>query len=841
MLRVTLKSLLARKLRLLLSGAAVVLGVAFVAGVFVFSDSLTRTFDDLFATVGEGISVTVQADDSVEAAADGGFSAPSVPAEVVDLVRGVDGAAVVEPYVSGPVQLVAADGTAYSSGGAPVFGQSWSDDADLNPFTVTDGRAPEATGEVVLDEPTAEGAGYVLGDTVRYVAAEGPGEAELVGVATFGTSGNIAGAGILSFELDDALRLFSPDGSVETVDVVAADDVDDVELRDRVAAVLPAGTEALTGDQAADEASSDLGEALGFFRTFLLVFAAVALLVGSFLIVNTFNIVVAQRSRELALLRAVGASKAQVRRSVLVEAAVVGLVASVVGLVLGIGLAVGLRALIGAVLGGSLPDTGLVVAPRTVVVALAVGLVVTLLAALLPARRAASVAPVEALRDAALPRTSGRTGPLVGLVLAVGGVLLLVPGLGGNLPLLGLGALGIFVGVALLSPVIAVPLASAIGWTMARGVPGRLGRRNSVRNPGRTATTAAALMVGVALVAAVGVAASSVKASVTDVIDSTFGADLTVQDTSFIGLPPAAGDALAALDEVERADRLRFASLDVDGQDLDVVGVTEGAVGTTVALSSADGDVEALDAGTVDLDVDVAADLGVSVGDTVTLSDGGTSRDLEVVGTYEPNALAGSVLVEASTLAGLDDQRFDAVVLVQRAEDATAEQLRSAVDSVVGAGTEYPQGEVQDRQEFVDSQAGQVDQLLLFINALLALSVIIAVLGIVNTLALSVVERTRELGMLRAVGLSRAQTRRMIRVEAVVVAVFGALLGLLLGTPLGIAVVRALQDQGITELEVPYGQLFAAVVVAGVAGVLAAVIPARRASRVDVLTALRTE
>ena len=832
MLRATLRSLLARKLRLLLSAAAVVLGVAFVSGALVLTDTLGRVFDDLFQSTSQGTDVEVRGRALFEG--DNGTTRAPVPAALVDRLREVPGVAAVTADVVGYAQVVGKDGKAYGSNGPPTFGQNYDADPLTSPYTLRSGGAP-GPGEVAVDARTAEQTGYVVGDRVPVLLPEGQQSFVLAGVFGFGANDNVGGASIAAFEQGLAQRLFAEPGEVMAVRLAAAD-VAPQELRDRIAAVLPPDVEALTGADSAQEQADEVKGFFGFFRTFLLVFAGIALFVGAFLIFNTFTILVAQRQRELALLRALGASKRQVTLSVVAEAVLVGLLASVLGLGLGVAVAKALQALINA-FGGALPSGPLVLAPRTVVVSLATGLVVTVLAALLPARRAAAVPPVAAMRDAAAPERSLRRGTVVGAVLLAVGAAVLGLGLRGDIALVGVGALVCFLGVAALSPLLSRPVARLVGAPLARAVPGRLGRLNAMRNPQRTAATAAALMIGLALVTAVGVLGASAKASVEQVVSDSVGADVIVQGGGFQGFPSAVADVLARTDGVAAVDRVRADQAQLGGRTTVVTAVAPEAIGRGVRLERADGDL-ALAPGRLLLSRTQAETSAAAVGDRLTLRLArGGPREVVVAGTYEDSQLVGPVVLDLASAADGFSSRTDTALLLT-AEDGT--DTAALVAAAKAATVDYPTVQVLDQTAFVADTASDIDVVLSIINVLLALSVLIAVLGIVNTLALSVLERTRELGLLRAVGLGRRQVRRMVTVEAVIVAVFGALLGIAVGSVFGLALQRALADEGLTELRFPVGRLVLFVVVAALAGVAAALLPARRAARLDVLQAIAT-
>lgn len=833
MLHATFRSLLARKLRLLLSATAAVLGVSFVAGALTLTDTLGRVFDDLFAGVHAKTDVQVRG--ALLPGSD--TDRRAVPAAVLPRVTDVPGVARAHGDVQGYAQLIGRDGKAYSTGGAPALGIDYDTDPRTSTFTVGAGAAPATPDQVALDTSTARSAGFRPGDHVSVQLVDGPHVFTLSGTFSFGSGGSVGGASILAFEPATAVRLLGRPGELSAVTVAAQPGVSQAALRDGVARVLPAGTEAVTGQQAAADDAAGTARALRFFTTFLLVFAGVALFVGAFLIFNTFTILVAQRQRELALLRALGATRRQVTRSVLLESLVVGGVASGLGLGLGVAVALGLRALVNG-FGGTLPDGPLVVTGRTVLVSVVVGVVVTALAALLPARKASAVPPVAAMRDAASPETSLRRTSVAGAVLLAVGVAAVAVGLTGQLALLGVGALLAFLGVAGLSPLLSRPVARVLRAPLARRLPGRLGRLNAMRNPRRTASTAAALMIGLALVSAVSVLGASATTSVRSIVAGALAADLVVQPSGGgEGLSPSVADALARLPEVGQVDRLRQDRAQVADRTAQVTAVPPSALGRTVAVVRASGDVGRLDPRTVLLSERVADRLGVHPGDRVPVRfSRGDAQAFTLGGTYVDNQLVGDYLFDLDVSSRFSG-RLDGADLVLARPGTSAPALRTAVDTATAS---VPTAEVVDRAQFTHQATGQIDTVTNIINVLLLLSILIAVLGIVNTLALAVLERTRELGLLRAVGLGRGQTRRMVTVEAVVVAVFGALLGIAVGTAFGVASQRALVDQGVRELSVPTGRLALYVAAAGLAGVLAALLPARRAARLDVLGAIAT-
>lgn len=847
MLRATMKGLLAHKFRLALTAVAVVLGVAFVAGTLVLTDTIAKAFDDVFATAQEGVDVEVRA----EASEIGGVGEERerIPEELLQDVQRVVGVSRVEGAVTGFAQIVDENGEAVSTTGAPTFGVSWPLYEGFSSLSIREGRPPHTAGEVVIDAATAQKHGFAIGDRVT-VLFEGPQEEfEVVGIAGFGDADNLAGATMAGFDLATAQRVLGAEGRFDSIFVAADEGVRAADLQDRISEVLPQGVEAQTGAAVAAEQADAIKEALGFFNTFLLVFAAISLFVGAFIIFNTFNILVTQRTRELALLRALGASTRQVTVSVLTEAGVVGLAASTVGLGLGILVAGGLRALL-AGFGIDLPSASLQILPRTIVVAFLVGLLVTVVAALAPARRAARISPIAAMRvgDTVRPLDSRRR-LAVGGALVAGGLGLVALGLfgggGSAVQAVGIGVAVTFIGTAMLSPLISRPLARAIGSPLPRlaRLPGKLGRENAMRNPRRTAATSAALMVGLALVGTFLILGSSLKASVGQTIENTLRADYVVQPAggTMSGFTPELGQQLAAAHEVTALSPLRYGQWREEGTDRTawLTGIDPAQVEEVLFLDVAEGAVSALDERGVFVREDEATQRGLDVGDTLRMKFAATGVvPMEVQGVYREGWLVGTYLISIEAYEANYTEHLDSLLFVKTAQTLSPGEARQAIVALQEA---FPGVEVQDQAELRRSQEQQVNSVLGMVTALLGLAILIALLGIVNTLALSVLERTREIGLLRAVGMSRRQVRRMIRWESVIIALIGGVLGLTVGLVFGWALVRALADEGITSFTVPLGQLGIFLLLAGVAGILAAIGPARRAARLDVLRAIAYE
>ncbi|MEU8263939.1 FtsX-like permease family protein [Micromonospora sp. NPDC048999] len=838
-LKISLRSLLTHKLRLVLTIAAVTLGVAFVSGTFVLSDTMGKAFDQLYAGLAKGTDVTVRATAAYTDISTQGQARP-LDESLVERVRQVPGVESAEGGVTGFALMLDKQGEPIQPGGAPTLGGSMATDRNLaGNFSFRQGGAPTRPDEVAIDAATAGKAGYQVGDRLKVVFQDGTGEFTVVGIVGFGETDSLAGATLAAFETHTAQQLLGKAGKVDEISVRAAAGVTPAQLRERIAEILPDDTEAITSQEAADESSKAVRDGLGIFTTILLAFAGVSLLVGSFVIWNTFNVLVAQRRREVALLRAVGATAGQVLRGIVTEAVVIGLASAALGVGAGVGLAVGIRGLLKAI-GVEVPTTTAVVAPRTVVAALVVGVGVTVVAAVVPAWGATRVAPIEALRQAT-PAT-GRIGAprrVVGSVLLLAGAAgLVTAAVVGNQPALaGLSALAAFAGLVTAGPV----LARGMAWLADRGRPGggwRLAARNVGRAPKRAAATALALTIGLAVVCAVSVAASSVKTSVADAVTGGNRADLILAPAGAgSGISASVADVLRERDSGATVVEMRFGAARVNGQNGYVAGLDTAGLSQVADLDIRSGALADFRDGTVLLSSRQAKVLGAKVGDQVTVTFPETGpRTLRVAAVFERESLIGTgYLITLADFASNVTSRLDQSILVTHAAGADRAAAKTAVTEALAA---YPNVKVSDPAELTKDAQASVDQLLGLVTALLLLAVVVAVLGIVNTLMLSVVERTRELGLMRAVGATRRQVRGIIRRESVLMALLGALAGVALGTGAGVALARSLTDEGITTVTVPVATLALYLVVATMVGVLAAVGPARRASRVDVLRAV---
>jgi putative ABC transport system permease protein len=845
MLTATIKGMLAHKLRLFLTASSIVLGVAFLTGTLMKSASKQRAFDHLFESINAGSDVVVRGHvDGPQPAP--GEPRPAVPAALVDAVRAGDGVVAAEGMVEGYALLTDAHGKPIQPPGAPTLGMTLPRNPALRGETeLRSGRAPRAADEVAIDASSFAKSGLSLGDPMRILFRGAPRTFTVVGTVGYGDVDDLGGATAAYFEVGTAQRLLGNTGSFDTVVAKAAEGTTDAELAERIGAVTPAGIEALTGQHVAAEQADVVKGGIRFITMLLSLFAGIALFVSSFIIWNTFSMQVAQRTRELALLRAIGATRRQVQRTILAEAVLIGAAASAVGLLAGVGMARGLVALMNA-FGLSMPSAPLVVETSTIVVGLVVGIVTTVAAAVSPARRATRVLPIEALRDSA-PRDDGFSKPRLGV-----GTLLTAAGLGSigwslagsaDPAVVALGAVAAVLGLMTLAPVFTRPLAALVGRPLtSRGVPGELARQNAMRNPRRTASTAMALVIGLATVATVSVFAASLKASFSDVLSTSTKADLFVLSATpqAIGYSPKVVSIVRGVDGVRTVSPTANGLGVLDGQEAAFTSVDPRTVDQVIDLGMTQGHARDLtDDGMIVKD-DVADAHGWQVGDSVPVELAGRpAGDLEVEGIYPGRGIVNTEFVitgAAHTSYFPDRLEGTAGVVVDEGQDVAAVE-----DRIATALEDQPDATVMDQQEFEGAMASFIDQIMGLITVLLLITVAIALLGIVNTLALSVFERTRELGLLRAVGMTRGQVRAMVRWESVVISVIGAVVGTGLGTGLGMALTRTMADDGIDKTAIPAVQLAIYVVAAALAGVAAAIGPSRRASKVDVLPAVVTD
>jgi putative ABC transport system permease protein len=856
MIGVALKGLAGRKLRAVLTAFAIVLGVAMVSGTYVLTDTIDKAFSNLIAetyaetdarVTGKAVDISFQGETA---------ATPGVPEKLLEDVRALPSVAVAGgTIVDEETMLVDMEGNAIGGDAAFALGLDLNPALErFNPTNLVAGRWPSGPSDTVIDAGTADREGYRVGDTIG-VSAVGPArDFEIVGIAQYGGVDSIGSATFAVFDVPTAQALLEKEGVLDEIFVAAKEGVSPEQLVREIRASLPASVEVMTGTESAQEESAEITAFTDIFRYFLLAFAGIALFVGSFVIFNTLSITVAQRTREFATLRTIGASRRQVLGSVVLEALVIGFVSAVIGLGLGIGLAYGLKVLFAA-FGAELPEVGLVLALRTVIVSLLIGVVVTLLAGLMPAIRATRVPPIAAVREGAeLPKSrlaflTPYTGAaIVALAIALLGYSLFVDDMGTAERLLSLagGCISLFVGAALLSARLVRPLATVLGSPARRlgGAAGKLAQSNSRRNPGRTAATAAALMIGIALVTFVAVLANGMKASNGEAIERQVVADYVV--TSQDGYSPfaaAAGDAVGSAPEARLVSSVRSELGKVAGSGEYVTGIEPGTIAHAYRFQWKDGSnavLPRLGRNGAIIDDGFAERKDLRVGETFPLlTPSGKRLELVVKAIYKPPPfypLLGSVSIAQATFDSLFERPRNLFTFANVPGDPSDGTKRSLDTALAG----FPDTKVQTRAQWIAAQDAEFDSFLAVLYVLLALSVVVSLFGMVNTLVLSVHERTRELGMLRAVGMTRRQTRRMVRHESVITALIGAAVGLPLGVSLA-ALVTAALSQFEVQFSVPVVQLAVFTAVAAVAGVVAAIMPARRAARLNVLEALQYE
>jgi putative ABC transport system permease protein len=847
MSRVALKGLLGRKTRAILTSLAIVLGVAMISGTFVLTDTIENAFNGVFGTAYEQTDVVVTGKEIVK----GSASHPTVPASLLAQVKAQPGVAAASGTLTDTVRLV--DDRGKAIGGKNSEGIGFGVDPAqprFAPIKLTSGTWAKGPDEVVIDAGTAKDDGYAIGDTIG-ATADGPVQRyRITGIGKLGGA-EIGGLTLAAFDVPTAQAVLDKPGVFDEIDIAAKPGVARAQLAREIEALAPATAEVKTSDDQAKDASKEVGSAIGIIRKFLLVFGGIALLVGSFVIFNTISITIAQRTRELATLRTLGATRRQVLRSVMLETLVIGVVASVIGLFGGLGIARGLQALFTAV-GAELPKASTVLSSRTILVSLVVGTFITLLAGLAPALRSTRVSPISAVREGAtLPGTRfARLRPYVAGVVAVLGVAAIANGVfaGGSassiLVSMGAGTVLLFIGVAMMANHLVRPLAALVGRPARSlgGAPGRLAAENSVRNPGRTASTAAALMIGLALVTFVATLGNGLRGAFDDALGKQLRGDYVVSvdsDSDSAVLSTSAGEAVARTEGVAVASSVRSDRARVLGEDTGVVGVDPATITRVYGFTWKEGSdrvLAGLRNGAI-VDEGYAKKHSLEVGSALRMqTPDGTKQTLAVRGIYKVQAeqVLGGVVIDRATFDSTFPQPRDGYTFV-KAEPGSGTQA-----ALARTLARFPDAQLDTKAAYIDTAQKELDTSLMLFYVLLALSVIVSLFGMVNTMILSVFERTRELGMLRALGMTRRQTRRMIRQESVITALIGAALGLPLGVLLAGIVTQGLSDQGI-GFHLPLGPLVVFTAVAAVAGVLAAIPPARRASRLDVLRALQYE
>jgi putative ABC transport system permease protein len=845
MFLIALKSILGRKARLVLTSLAVILGTAFLSGTSIFSATLDRTFNNLFQDVFANIDGYVRSTEVVEGDF-GLIERQRIPAETVQKVLAVPGVADAVPDIQAFARIVGKDGKPIGTEGAgpPTFG-SVAVEFKGALWTIAQGKFPSGPKEVALDESSAEKAGYVVGDTVKVIAQAGSREFTMVGIASYGDVRSPGGATFALFDVPTAAEFLGKPGFVDSILVVGDGTRSDEELANDIDKIFDpsAKVETLTGAEITKEAQDDIGEALSFFSIFLTIFSVIALGVGSFVIYNVFSISAAQRQRENALLRALGASRSQITRSMLIESVVVGLFGSIAGFVGGIGISQLLGVALPA-LGIDLPSGGLVVTQSAVITTIFVGLLVTVLSAILPARRAGKVPPLAAMRATALETNStGRKQLFIGLGFIALGIAIVGAVVGGaDNNFLGFGIVGVFVGTIVIGPNVARPVALFLGRPAAalRGVTGSMARQNAARNPKRTSRTSSPVLIGVALVTAVSALAASINGQISDIFTEQFKGDYAIssQAQGFGGLSPSLAVDISKIDGVKDASGIGTALSKIDNKGRTLTVISPDTIEGNYDIGLINASYSSLDKNGIFISQSLAERDNLSVGSVITVVLGdAVPRDLTVRALYEHDDLAGNRVISREAFAGSTVSSFDFGIYINLEDGADNTAVRAALQKAVD---NYGQGKLLSRDEYIDEQAGQVNQLLGLIYGLLFLSVIIAIVGIIITLLLSVFERQRELGLLRAVGMTRKQVRTTVRWESVITSLLGAVTGIILGIGLGWVIVFALRDQGLSSFQIPIGTTIFIMVMSFLVGVIAAIYPAWRATKVDILSALNT-
>ena len=848
MFKTTIKNLAARKLRLLLTATSVVLGVGFIAGTFVLTDTMNVAYENLFTDATSGVDVYVRAP-GYSMQDMGSSDVPTVPEALLHKVKNTPGVESAEGALSGFAQFIDKAGEPIGgAGGAQTLGTAWTSNEGSG-LVLRAGEAPNSSDEVVIDAQTAETNGFDIGDSVR-VLFEGPVRTfEIVGIAGFGEADSMGGATMAVFDLATAQEVVNKPDGFDSIEVTARKGVADNELVDQLAAALPDQYSVSSAADVAAEQAASLKDSLGFFTSALLAFAAISVIVGAFIIFNTFSIVISQRMREFALLKSLGASGRQVMRYVLLEAGAVGLLASVAGLGAGVGIAAGLKSLL-ATFGVELPSAPLQFLPRTVVVSIAVGTLVTLVASIMPARKAARVSPMAALRDTAAPSVSpSKVRTIIGIVLAVIGMSNVTAGAFMRDGAAGAAGSGVFLIVLaglLLNSAVASRLARWIGAPFARlfGTPAKLAQENAARNPKRTAATAGALMIGLSLVSVVGILGASIKATTERVLNDSVQADYILSSGGAMmlgpGFPHSVVEDVSEIEGVSGLAVLTHGEIETGGKAAEVAAIDARDFKRVVELDVTSGELAALGRNDVIVEAKTAAKRSIDVGDKLPVRFTRTGKKtLEVVAVFEDKGIVNSgYAISHETYMRNFRAHMIEIAIVQVAPGADKSEVGEAIEAAVA---DYPTVEVKDQDAFIDEQAAHIDELFALITALLGLALLISVFGITNTLALSVYERIREIGLLRAVGMLRRQMKAAIRWEAFIVAMIGAFLGVVIGIALGWAIALSLESQGITEFAVPGSTLAVFVLLAGAAGVIASLPPARRAARLNVLEAIATQ
>ncbi len=846
MVRIAWKSLIGRKRRLVGTLSAVVLGVAFLAGTLVLSDTMRASFDSIFVTANAGTDVVVQSSKSIGGGARG--QSGSIPDSLLVTLNGLPEVSSAQPNIQGVGQISGSDGRPIGGEGPPTLAGSWIDNPALNPYRIVSGRPPVSDGEIVIDQGAAIDGELGIGSKTTLRVPD-PVPVTVVGIATFGSADSLAGTTYAGLTLGDAQKYLGEPGRVSQILLEGESGVSQQDVLAAVEPVLPPNATAITGEQLTVEQNQQIEDGfLGFFRTFLLVFAVIALIVASFSIYNTFAVTVAQRSRESALLRALGASRAQIMRSLALESLLIGVMASVIGLGAGILLATGLRSFLD-VIGFGLPPGGLTITSGAVALSVTVGISVTVIASVFPAIKASRVPPLAALREISSDRSSTSPGRVaLGVILLGFGLLilmtLLIPSTYWILWRTAIGAALLFLGYLVFSPVAARPIGWALGVPIKwlRGVAGAMAQRNAIRNPRRTANTAAALMVGVAVVTLFTIFAASIKTSIDTSVAGSFRGELVMSSSNFsgAGYSPTMIDDIDEVDGIEALAALGQGTVLANGKQINLTVANPAELGQLIVLPSTGGSVQALKANELAISRETASENGFGVGSEVAVSFAdGIIEEMTIGSIYEGEELVGNGIISPAIYGSHVRQLTFNTILMSLAPGADEQSVQQTVQQI---SDQYSAGQVQTRTEFIQSTADQIDQLLNIVYVLLGLAIIIALMGIANTLSLSIHERTRELGLLRAVGQTRGQTRSMVRWESVIIALFGTLSGTMLGVVLGWALMRAVQAQeDIARFTLPIDQLIVVGIVGALVGVLAGLRPAARAAKLNILDAIGNE